>query len=189
MDIADYIIVVLLFFSAWDGYRTGFVAQLVRIFGTVLAYVAAWQLHALLTPTIDQWLAHTVLKGVRSPQSIPVVNLFGAGPTVPSLTAAIAGVLSFGVVFFAALLVIRYLGAVLNRIVKLPVLSFLNRTLGLASGVIVAFLIIAVLLDVAAYLPASSVKSQIVHSALAPLFRAPLDQLARMEGIRIGQAG
>lgn len=183
MDIADYAILAILVFSVWDGYRTGFVAQLVRLFGTVLAYLAAWQFHSFLTPPIDHWLVSTVFRNVRSAQTIPVANLFESGSTVPALAKAVAGVLSFGAVFFLALILIRYLGWLLNAIVRLPGLSFVNRVLGAAAGLLVAFLIVAVLIDVAAYLPQSTVRTQIENSALAPMFRQPLQELARMEGL------
>ncbi len=182
MDIADWVIVAVLLFSAWDGYRTGFVAQLVRLFGTVIAYVSAWQFHGLLTPTLDHWLRATVLKHIHSPSVVPALGLFNTGNTVGTLAQAIASALSFGIVFYISLIVIRYAGHLLGTVFSLPVLSFVNRVTGLAAGVVVAFLLIAVLISVASYLPMSPVKTQIRHSALAPMFRQPVRELVKIEG-------
>ncbi len=182
MDIADWVIVAILVFSAWDGYRTGLVAQLVRFLGTVLAYVSAWQFHGLLTPTLDHWLRATVLKHMHSSSLMPALSLFNTGNTVGTLAQAIASALSFGIVFYVSLIIIRYAGHLLGAVFSLPVLSFVNRVAGLATGVVIAFLLIAVLLSVASYLPMSPVKTQISHSALAPMFRQPIRALIKIEG-------
>ncbi len=193
MDIADYVILVVLLFSAWDGYRTGLVKQLVRLTGTILAYVVAWQFHGILTPIVDHWLLGTVFKHVHSlsSASIPIVGLLGSGttiPTVATIAKAVANALSFGVVFYVALIVIRYLGHLLNTLFSLPVLSFVNRVAGLVAGAVVAFMLIAVLINVASYLPASPIKAQIKQSSLAPMFQEPVKELAHIEGSWLSSA-
>ena len=183
MDVADYVILVILLFSAFDGYRTGFVAQLVRLFGTVAAYVIAWKFSYLVKPAVMGFVRHNVMKGVHSTASIPILGAFDSGGTVAQLTNTIAGGLAFGIVFFAALIAIRFLGRLLGAVMSLPVLSFVNRVTGLCAGVVVAFLLIAVLINVAEYVPAPQIRQQIRHSALAPAFSQPVRQLERMEGL------
>lgn len=182
MDIADWVIVAILLFSAWDGYRTGLVSQLVRFLGTVIAYVSAWQFHGLLTPTLERWLRATVLKHMHTPSAAPALNLFNTGNTMGTLAFAIASALSFGIVFYISLVIIRFAGHLLGALFSLPVLSFVNRLAGLAVGVVIAFLLIAVLISVASYLPMSQVKTQIHHSALAPLFRQPVKEFVKIAG-------
>ena len=188
MDIADWIILAVLLFSAWEGYRTGFVRQLVRLSGTLLAYVAAWQLSPYVLPYLNPWVLHTLLKNVHSASSIPIVGMLGTGSNIAAVAKAIAGAMAFGVVFFVALLLVRYLGHLLNAVFSLPLLNWVNRLLGLGAGLVVAFLIVAVLLDVGTYLPASAVKTQIRESALAPMFSQPVLALERMEGITVPHA-
>ncbi len=185
MDIADWIILAILLFSAWEGYRTGFVRQLVRLSGTLVAYVAAWQLSPFVSPYLDTWVTQVLLKNIHSASAIPIVGMLSTGSNVAAVAKAIAGALAFGLVFFVALLLVRYLGHLLNAVFSLPLLSWINRLLGLAAGVVVAFLILAVLIDVGTYLPASAVKTQIRQSALAPMFTQPVQELARMEGIAL----
>jgi uncharacterized membrane protein required for colicin V production len=86
-------------------------------------------------------------------------------------------------VFVIALIVVRYLGHLLNALMHLPLLSQLNRMLGLVAGLIVAFVVLAIAINVVAYIPSPLLKSQIRHSALAPVFSAPVAQLTRIEGI------
>ncbi|MCY0875163.1 MAG: CvpA family protein [Firmicutes bacterium] len=195
MDIADYIILAILLFSLWDGYRTGFIRQLVRLFGTVVAYFAAWQFHGLLTPFLDHLLLTTVFKhagtavnhSIRQAIPAPLLGLLGV-PTnqvlvpIPMLVKAIASALSFGIVFYLALIVVRFLGGFLNSIFSLPILSFVNRLGGLAAGAVVAYLLIAVALSVVPFLPTSPVRTQVQDSALAPMFKQPVTQLEKWEG-------
>lgn len=182
VDIADYIILAVLVFSAFDGYRTGFAAQLVRLFGTVIAYVAAWQLHGLLTPAIEGFVHRTLLNGAHSVQNAPLLRLFGGASTVSDATAAISGVISFAIVFYVSLILIRYVGHLLNAVMSLPVLSLINRMAGLTAGVVVAFLLIAVLINVALFLPYAPVRQQVHRSALAPMFQTPVRELQKLEG-------
>lgn len=194
MDLADYVILAILVFSLWDGYRTGFVKQLVRLFGTVIAYIAAWQFHGLLTPWLHHLLATTLFKhavgttGTVSHARVPapLFGLLGTTPgtllPIPMLIETIANALSFGIVFYVSLLLIRYVGHLLNSVFSLPVLSFVNRVMGLVAGGIVAYLLVAVVLNVASFLPTSPVRAQIIHSSLAPMFRGPVQQLEKWEG-------
>jgi len=194
MDIVDYVMLAILLFSLWDGYRTGLIKQLVRLFGTVVAYFAAWQWHGLLTPWLDHLLLTTLFKhanqnittAVQSSIPAPLFGLLGThhGSLLPisMLVQTIASALSFGIVFYISLIIIRYLGHLLNSVFSLPVLSFVNRVTGLFAGGVVAYLLIAVCLNVASYLPTSPIRSQILSSSLAPLFRQPVHQLEQWEG-------
>ncbi len=184
MDIADWIILAVIVFSAWDGYRSGLITQLVRLLGTVLAYIAAWQFHGALEPPIKKWLLANVLKNANSLKDVPIVNLLSAGGSMNELATTIANVIAFGIVFYVALIVIRYLGHLLNTVFRLPGLSFLNRLAGLVAGLVVAVLLIAVLINFAAYIPVSQLKTQINHSALAPDFKGVIVGLANMTGLK-----
>lgn len=194
MDVVDYVILIILLFSLWDGYRTGFVKQLVRLFGTVVAYVAAWQFHGLLTPWLDHVLLTTLFKHAgasvsKTVQAIPapLFGLLGTSSSssllpIPLLVKTIASALSFGIVFYVSLIVIRFLGHLLNSVFSLPILSFVNRVAGLAAGGVVGYLLIAVALSVVSFLPASPVRAQVTHSALAPMFRQSVTQIEKWEG-------
>lgn len=183
MDIADYVILLILLFSAFDGYRTGFVAQLVRIFGVVLAYVAAWKFHGALTPAVEGSVRPLVAGNLRSFATVPFFGSMATGSSVAQITHTISGGVSFGIVFIAALILIRFLGRLLSAVMSLPVLSLFNRVGGLVAGVVVAFMMVAVLINVAAYVPLAPLKVQIRHSALVPMFRQPVQQLERIEGL------
>lgn len=184
MDIADWIILAVLLFSAWDGYRTGLISQLVRLLGTVLAYVSAWQFHAALVPPIKRWILDNALKNAHTLQTVPIVNLLSSGGNMNQLGATIANVIAFGIVFYVSLLVIRYLGHLLNSVFHLPGLSFINRMAGLAAGIVVAVLLIAVLINFAAYIPVPALKAQISHSALSPMFKQPIVELAKVAHLK-----
>lgn len=183
MDIADYVILLILLFSAFDGYRTGFVAQLVRIFGVVLAYVTAWKFHDVLTPAVEGSVRPLVTRNLHTFGSVPFFGSLDTGSSVTQIAHTIAGGVSFGIVFIASLILIRFLGRLLSALMSLPVLSLFNRMGGLVAGVVVAFMLVAVLINVAAYVPLPSLKTQIRHSSLAPMFRQPVQQLERIEGL------
>ncbi len=180
MDIADWVIIAILLFSAWDGYRTGFVAQVVRLLGTVLAYVSAWQFHAYLTPAIANFLEGSVLKNVHSVTSSPLFVLFGTQPTRTDVASAMGNALAFGIVFYLSLLIIRYVGHLLNAVMSLPVLSLVNRFAGLVAGSVIAIALITVMISILSYVPVSPLKTQIMHSSLVPLFNGPVHELDKI---------
>nr|NNM89861.1 CvpA family protein [Bacilli bacterium] len=189
MDVVDWIIVAILLFGAWEGYRTGFIRQIVRLFGTLIAYVAAWQLGSFVSPYLYPFVHGTLLKNVKQTTNIPIVGMLATGSTVTSVAHAISGALAFGITFFIVLILVRYLGRLLSAVFSLPVLNFANRVIGLLVGGVVAALLIAVLINVGSYLPASSLKTQLSHSLLAPLFAQPVATLAKMEGITLPKKG
>jgi uncharacterized membrane protein required for colicin V production len=182
VDAADYVILAVLAFGAFDGYRSGFVRQLVRLFGTVVAYVAAWKFSFVLMPFATHFVSTTLLRNANAKSIEPVLGLFG-GDTTANVSHAIAQALAFGAVFVIALILVRYLGHLLNALMHLPLLSQLNRMLGLVAGLVVAFVVLAIAINVVAYIPSPLLKSQIRHSSLAPVFSAPVAQLTRIEGI------
>ncbi|MCY0892416.1 MAG: CvpA family protein [Acidibacillus sp.] len=181
LDIADIVIIVIIVFSAWDGYRTGFVVQVVRLLGTVLAYVLAWKFHSILTPTLARWLEGTVLKHIHHVTSSPLFVLFGTQPTRAGIAMAMGSAISFGIVFYLSLFIIRYVGHLLNVVMSLPVLSLINRFAGLVAGAVIAFVLIAVLISILSYVPVAPLKEQIMHSALAPMFQGLVRQLDKIE--------
>lgn len=134
----DLALFFLLLSAAWIGYRQGFLRQLFNLLSLVIALVAAWAGY--------QDLAHQL----ASLFSIPVLKI-----TVGSLELGMLPlkILSFLLLFFAVRLLIRWLGSLLGIVHAIPVLSTVNRWLGLCLSVMKTALILFLLFSLISLFP------------------------------------
>lgn len=134
----DLILILLLLASAWMGYRQGFLRQLFNLLSLVIALVVAWAGY--------QQLAHQL----ASLFSVPILKI-----TVGSLELDMLPlkILSFLLLFSAVRLLIRWLGSLLGIVHGVPVLSTVNRWLGLCLSVLKTALILFLLFSVLSLFP------------------------------------
>ncbi|GAK05166.1 possible colicin V production protein [Geomicrobium sp. JCM 19037] len=77
--------------------------------------------------------------------------------------------IAFAILFFATRILLHILASMLDFVSHLPVLRSVNRLLGGALGFVEAYLIVFVLLIVAALLPVDAVQQTIGNSSIARL--------------------
>jgi len=133
--------------GGWNGYRTGLVRQITRLFGAVIAYFLSMWLRPYVAPVIRN--LHFV------PKQQGVVGMF-----LGDMSDAIA----FGLVFIVTFLLLRYAAGLLDALFSLPVLSFFNRLTGLAAGVIFSVLFLYIVTLIMHYMGNPSVQHQLSHS-------------------------
>lgn len=163
MTMTDIVLTGLLLLFAWNGYRTGFVMQAVRFVGLFAAYWLAKTYSPYATP----WLE----KGLSGAEAISVSGadgLDGMGVSLPQhLFRSGYGILAFALVFVAGLLCVRVAGRLIDLLVSLPGLSFVNRVFGLAAGVAVGVLMLLVLVNLGAFVPNPTIQTALKGSQIA----------------------
>ncbi|MFC4766947.1 CvpA family protein [Effusibacillus consociatus] len=162
MTVTDILLTGILLYFIWNGYRTGFVMQVVNFVGMFVAYWAA----KTYSPTMATWL-----QAVLGKSSVPSSTEAGLANLGTALAQNVIqsgyGVIAFGLVFITGLLMTRIAGRMIDLVVSLPGLSFINRVSGLLAGLIVGVLILIVAVNLGSYLPAPAIQTAIKNSQVA----------------------
>ena len=121
MNIIDIILLILLAVALIAGFRKGFVKQVISL---AVLIVGAW-LSTRLATEVSQWLG-ALLK----------------------YEGAMLNIVSFILIFLAVAILLNLIGKLIEKILKITMLGWLNRLLGM----IVSVFKIAILLGIAVYL-------------------------------------
>ena len=121
MNIIDIILLILLAVALIAGFRKGFVKQVISL---AVLIVGAW-LSTRLATEVSQWLV-ALLK----------------------YEGAMLNIVSFILIFLAVAILLNLIGKLIEKILKITMLGWLNRLLGM----IVSVFKIAILLGIAVYL-------------------------------------
>lgn len=154
----DIILIVLLIMGFLVGLRRGFIMQVIHLTGFIIAYVAAYiycdELASRLT------------------RLIPYPN-FGDNATLKLLTnssnmeTVFYRTIAFIIIFVAVLILLRMIGRALNLIAHLPILTQVNGLAGGILGFCEIYLILFILLYIAALVPMAVIQNFLEHSVLA----------------------
>lgn len=154
----DIAILVLLIMGFFIGLKRGFIMQLIHLTGFIIAYIVANIYYDELASKLIIW--------------IPYPN-FGENSTLKVLTnssnmeAAFYRAIAFIIIFFAVRVLFLIVGRMLSFIARLPVLRQLNVWAGGLFGLCEVYLIIFILLYVAALIPMAEVQNTLSRSILA----------------------
>jgi uncharacterized membrane protein required for colicin V production len=154
----DLVIILLLIIGFFVGLKRGFILQLVHLTGFIIAYIVAYLYYDQLAPKLTLW--------------IPYPNL-GEGTVLKILTdstdveTAFYSAIAFVIIFFAVKVVLQIIGSMLDFIAHLPVLRQLNVWAGGLLGFFEVYLLIFILLYIAALIPIELIQSLLDHSILA----------------------
>ncbi|MFB5192076.1 CvpA family protein [Alicyclobacillus fastidiosus] len=151
-DVLDLIFLAIIVLGGMNGYRLGVVRQVTRLFGAVIAYFVSYWLRPYVAPVIQNLHLFS-----QSKQSTAVDFIMGD----------LSGALAFGLVFVVTFLLLRYAAGLLDALFRLPVLSFLNRMVGLVAGVALAVVFVFVVALILHYINTPWIQSQMSHSGLA----------------------
>lgn len=150
VDLLDFILLLILLLGALNGYRLGFIREVTRLFGGLIAYVIAYR----FGPDVAPLLKH--FKWASKPPTGLVGDLFGN----------FSGAIAFLVVFLVAFIVLRYAAGLLDALFSLPVLSFVNRLAGLVAGLLLAGLFIYIATLIMHYISNPGLQFQLRHSVV-----------------------
>lgn len=154
----NIVLIILLIMGFFVGLKRGLIMQLIHLTGFIIAYITANIYYDDLAPKLTLW--------------IPYPN-FGENTTLKLLTnssnmeAAFYRAIAFVIIFFAVKILWQIIGSMLNFIAKLPILRQLNVWAGGLLGFCEVYLIIFILLYIAALIPMEVVQNPLDHSAVA----------------------
>lgn len=154
----DIAIVIILIFGFLIGLKRGFILQLIHMIGLIAAFIIAFMYYDELAPKLRLWIPYP---GVESGNTINMV-LDGVG-----FDEAFYRAIAFAIIFFAVRIVLSIIGSALDIVASLPILKTLNFWAGGILGFLEIYLLMFVIMYIAALLPIVDVQAALNHSTLA----------------------
>lgn len=119
MSIVDIILIAILLFAAWKGFSRGLVIEIASLVALLLGIYAAINFSGLAAELIDDYI---------------------------SVEPRLLRILSFAVTFVLVMLAVILVGRIMEKLVNLVMLGFLNKILGSVFSIFKAAVILSVLL-------------------------------------------
>lgn len=153
-----FILFALLLMGIMIGLRRGFILQIIHMTGFIVAFIVAAMNYDKLADKLLLWVPFPQMGDSSSLSllfdSMDIENAYYNG-------------IAFLVIFFAVKIIWQIIGSMLDFIAQFPILNMLNRWGGGILGFVETYLIMFVLLYLAALLPIQIVQEQIQGSFLA----------------------
>lgn len=154
------------------GYRKGLVRMSVNIVSIVVSLIAT----RMLLPTVQSWIDQNPVMRELVAQRVEKIA-FGEGPAAGAasesvdlfyqllgldkltdyiadrITGMLVSVITFVLLLIVVTLLVKLAFAILQRVVELPVLNFMNRTLGAVLGLVESIVYVWIFLIVISFLP------------------------------------
>ncbi|MEK3890453.1 CvpA family protein [Bacillus sp. FSL K6-3431] len=154
----DIGIVIILIFGFLIGLKRGFILQLIHMIGLIIAFITAFMYYDDLAPKLRLWIPYP---GVNSESTINMV-LDGAG-----FDEAFYRAIAFAIIFLAVRIVLAIIGSALDIVASLPILRTLNIWAGGILGFLEIYLLLFVIMYIAALLPIENIQVALNNSILA----------------------
>lgn len=155
LDLALLIILLIGFFI---GLRRGFILQLVHMTGFIIAFIISYIYYDQLAPKLTLWIPYPALD-----EQSALNMLF----ETTNLDQSYYRVIAFAIIFFATRILFQIIGSMLDFLAHLPIIKQLNVFGGGILGFIEMYIIIFILLYIAALLPIAIVQTLLNNSAIA----------------------
>lgn len=154
------------------GYRKGLVRMSVNIVSIVVSLIAT----RMLLPTVQTWIDQNPVLRELVAQRVEKIA-FGEGPAAGAasesvdlfyqllgldkltdyiadrITGMLVSVITFILLLIVVTLLVKLAFAILQRVAELPVLNFMNRTLGAVLGLVESIVYVWIFLIVISFLP------------------------------------
>jgi uncharacterized membrane protein required for colicin V production len=140
------------------GLRRGFILQVIHLTGFFVAFIAAYMNYRELAPKLKLWIPFPMM-GDQSSFTMLFDQI--------GLDVAYYNAIAFAIIFFAVKVLWQLIGSMLDFIAHFPILKTLNRWGGGVLGLAEVYLIMFILIYIAAMLPVEMIQVQIQDSFLA----------------------
>ncbi|WP_071395975.1 CvpA family protein [Bacillus tuaregi] len=154
----DLAVLIILCFGFLVGLKRGFILQLVHLTGFIIAFIVAYLYYDQLAPRLTLWIPYPNLD-MNSTYTLLFENA--------NLEDAYYRAIAFVVIFFAVKIILQIIGSMLDFIAQIPILKQLNIWAGGILGFIEVYLIMFIILFIAALLPIESIQGSLTNSILA----------------------
>ena len=154
----DIILLSILLMGVAVGLRRGFILQLIHITGFLVAFIVAYLYYNDLAPKLELWVPFPSF-GESSSYNMLFETI--------GIENAYYNAIAFIVLFFGTKIIWQIVGSMLDFIAQFPILKPLNRWGGGVLGFLETYLIIFIVLYVAALLPIQTLQESLQASFLA----------------------
>jgi len=154
----DLIVIILLVFGLLRGLKRGFILQIIHLTGFIVAFIVANKYYIALSTKLNLWIPYT-----NTSENSFVQGLFGSTNLEEVFYRAVA----FAVIFFAVKIIWQIIGSMVDFVASLPVLKQLNTWAGAILGFVETYLVLFILLYIAALLPAEFIQTHLNNSVVA----------------------
>ncbi|HJV16206.1 MAG TPA: CvpA family protein [Bacillales bacterium] len=154
----DLAIIILLIMGYFIGLKRGFILQLFHLTSFIIAYIVAYIYYDQLAPKLTLWIPYPDFGGDSA------LKLFSEASHMED---AFYRAIAFVIIFFVVKILLQIIGAMLDFIAHLPILRQLNVWAGGLLGFSEVYLILFILLYIAALIPMEVFQSPLENSALA----------------------
>ena len=154
----DLVIVAILLIGLLVGLKRGFILQTIHMTGFIVAFIVAYVYYDELAPKLHLWIPFPTMGDTSSFQM-----LFDS----VGLDTAYYNAIAFAIIFFITKIAWHMLGSMLDFIAHLPILKQLNHWGGGILGFMEVYLLMFIILYIAALLPMDAVQGSINGSILA----------------------
>ncbi len=174
---ADIVVALIILAFSVNGYRRGFVRSGLKLISLALSVVAAKFLYPYVSSFVDNSFIGDTLYNYISKNTAAILGdappsfIQTAGDyTAEGLFNMSVNIVSIVIIVVAVFVISRVLLASLNIFTRLPVISFFNRTLGLAAGFVIgaalSYLLVALAVMTDAFGLASWLEGSVIASAM-----------------------
>lgn len=154
----DLAILAVLIIGLLVGLKRGFILQTIHITGFIVAFIVAYVYYDELAPKLHLWIPFPTMGDTSS-----FKMLFDS----VGIDTAYYNAIAFAIIFFLTKIVWHMFGSMLDFLAHLPILKQLNKWGGGILGFMEVYLLMFIILYIAALLPMDVVQGSITHSFLA----------------------
>ncbi|GIN38707.1 CvpA family protein [Heyndrickxia sp. FSL K6-6286] len=154
----NLVILLILVIGFFVGLKRGFILQLIHITGFIIAFIIAYMYFKDLAPHLKLWIPYPALDDNNS------IAMLLKGM---NLETAYYRAIAFAIIFFAVKIILHIIGSALDFVARLPIIKPLNIWAGGILGFVEVYLIIFILLYIAALLPIDSIQTSLDQSFIA----------------------
>lgn len=154
----DLVLLFVLATGFFVGLRRGFILQLIHMVGFIISFIVAYIYYDDLAPKLRLWIPYPDFDPGKTLQMV----LDGAGADDAFYRA-----IAFIIIFIAARIILGIIGSALDFVASLPILKTLNVWAGGILGFLEIYILIFILLYIAALLPIANVQDALNGSIVA----------------------
>lgn len=154
----DLLILAVLLIGLAIGLRRGFILQIIHLTGFFVAFIVAYFNYDKLAPNLELWVPFP------SSGDSSTINMFF--DTI-GLDTAYYNAIAFVAIFFLTKIVWQMIGSMLDFLAQFPIIKQLNRWGGGILGFMEVYLVMFIILYIAALLPMDTVQGYLNNSFMA----------------------
>jgi uncharacterized membrane protein required for colicin V production len=154
----DVVILLLLLFGFFIGFRRGFILQTIHMVGFFVSFIVAYLYYDDLASILKLWVPYPVMA-----TDGPLQMLFANDHLETAYYRAIA----FAIIFFVFKILLQIIGSMLDFLAHLPILKQANIWAGGMLGLLEVYFILFIVLYIVALVPIESIQATLQQSVLA----------------------